>query len=42
MDQNETIFTRIMDDAGFAAIVKEYLLRSVYRKLNEEIVESSS
>jgi type I restriction enzyme R subunit len=42
MDQNETIFTRIMDDAGFAAIVKDYLLRSVYRKLNETNTVSSS
>ncbi|MBP1908328.1 type I restriction endonuclease subunit R [Methanolobus bombayensis] len=41
MDQNESIFSRIMDDAGFATIVKDYLLRSVYKKLNEDIVESS-
>lgn len=42
MDQNETIFARIMDDAGFASTVKEYLLRSVYKKLNEESVLSST
>jgi type I restriction enzyme R subunit len=36
MDQNQDIFGKIMDDADFATKVKEILIRSVYRKLNEE------
>jgi type I restriction enzyme R subunit len=34
MDANEGMFTKLMDDEGFARDVKEYLLRRVYRRLN--------
>ncbi|MEA1984263.1 MAG: hypothetical protein U9N13_01260 [Euryarchaeota archaeon] len=42
MDQNEDIFAKIMDDTDFATKVKEILIRSVYRKLNEENAISSA
>lgn len=35
MDQNQDIFNKIMDDKAFAAVVKEYLLRKVYKRLNK-------
>ncbi len=35
MDQNQDIFNKIMDDKAFAAVVKDYLLKRVYRRLNE-------
>ncbi|MFH0947789.1 MAG: type I restriction endonuclease [Elusimicrobiota bacterium] len=35
MDQNQEIFNKIMDDKAFSAIVKEYLLKRVYDRLNE-------
>lgn len=34
MDQNQDIFNKIMDDKAFAAVVKEYLLKRVYNRLN--------
>jgi len=36
MDQNQDIFNKIMDDKAFAAVVKEYLLKKVYGRLNED------
>lgn len=36
MDQNQEIFKRIMDDKTFADIVKDYLLRKVYKRLRED------
>lgn len=41
MEQNEDIFAKIMDDTDFANKVKEILIRSVYKKLNEEGIASS-
>jgi type I restriction enzyme R subunit len=35
MDQNQDIFNKIMDDTAFAAVVKDYLLKKVYTRLNE-------
>lgn len=35
MDQNQDIFNKIMDDNAFAAVVKDYLLKKVYKRLNE-------
>lgn len=35
MGQNEEIFARIMDDKEFATQVKDVLMRSVYKRLNE-------
>jgi type I restriction enzyme R subunit len=34
MDQNQDIFNKIMDDKTFAAVVKDYLLKRVYNRLN--------
>ncbi|MDA0525166.1 type I restriction endonuclease subunit R [Methanococcoides alaskense] len=42
MEQNGDIFAKIMDDTDFASKVKEILIRSVYKKLNEEVVALSS
>jgi type I restriction enzyme R subunit len=42
MEQNEEIFAKIMDDTDFASKVKEVLIRSVYRKLNEVNAASSA
>jgi len=36
MDQNQDIFNKIMDDKAFAAVVKDYLLNKVYKRLNIE------
>ncbi len=36
MDQNQDIFNKIMDDRAFAAVVKDYLLKKVYKRLNVE------
>lgn len=41
MDQNQDIFNKIMDDKAFAAVVKEYLLKRVYKRLNELKDEST-
>lgn len=35
MDQNHEIFNKIMEDKAFSAVVKEYLLKRVYSRLNE-------
>ena len=42
MEQNGDIFAKIMDDAEFATKVKEILIRSVYRILNEGSATSSA
>ncbi|RZL19837.1 MAG: type I restriction endonuclease subunit R [Pedobacter sp.] len=34
MEQNHEIFTRIMDDATFAALVRDYMLNKVFKRLN--------
>jgi len=36
MDQNQDIFNKMMDDAAFATLVKDYLLKKVYKRLSEE------
>jgi len=43
MDQNEDIFNKIMDDKAFSAVVKDYLLKRVYQRLNVQggIVEEA-
>jgi len=41
MDQNQDIFNKIMDDKTFASVVKEYLLKRVYKRLNELKNESA-
>lgn len=33
MDQNQDIFTKMMDDSEFGGLVKDYLLKKVYRRL---------
>lgn len=35
MDQNQDIFNKIMDDKAFAGVVKDYLLKKVYERLNK-------
>lgn len=35
MEANEEMFTKLMDDEQFARTVKEFLLKKVYRRLNE-------
>lgn len=35
MDQNKEIFAKIMDDEQFAETVKSWLMKQVYKKLNE-------
>lgn len=35
MDQNQDIFNKIMDDKAFSSVVKDYLLKRVYKRLNE-------
>ncbi len=37
MDQNQEIFTRILDDAEFGDAVREWMLKKVYQRLNEEV-----
>jgi len=41
MDQNQDIFNKIMDDKAFAAVVKDYLLKRVYKRLSETEEEKS-
>ncbi len=36
MDQNQDIFNKIMEDTTFAGVVKDYLLRRVYKRLSQE------
>jgi type I restriction enzyme R subunit len=33
MDQNQDIFSKMMDDKEFGGLVKDYLLKRVYRRL---------
>ena len=35
MDQNREIFAKIMDDEQFAETIKNWLMKQVYKKLNE-------
>jgi type I restriction enzyme R subunit len=35
MDQNQEIFEKILEDKGFGDLVKELMMKKVYRKLNE-------
>ncbi len=35
MDQNEEIFNKIMEDKAFAGLLKEYLMKRVYGRMNE-------
>ena len=41
MDQNQDIFNKIMDDKAFATVVKDYLLKRVYKRLSEDDEEKS-
>ncbi len=41
MDQNQDIFNKIMDDKAFAAVVKDYLLKKVYDRLNKDSGDKS-
>ena len=35
MEQNKEIFAKIMDDNVVAEVVKDYMLKKVYKRLNE-------
>ena len=35
MEQNQDIFSKIMDDKDFGALVKDYMLKKVYERLNK-------
>ncbi len=37
MDQNQDIFTKIMDDSEFGKVVKTFMLKKVYEKLREAV-----
>ena len=39
MDQNEDIFKKIMDNKGFRKVVEHYIMKKVYKRLNEEKAE---
>jgi len=41
MDQNQEIFNKIMDDKTFAGVVKDYLLKKVYGRLNQTNTDKS-
>jgi type I restriction enzyme R subunit len=36
MEQNKDIFVKIMDDKVVADVVKDYMLKKVYKRLQEE------
>jgi len=36
MDQNQDIFNKIMDDKAFSSVVKDYLIKKVYKRLNAQ------
>ena len=40
MDQNQEIFEKILEDKAFGGLVKEWMLKKVYFKLNEEVANS--
>jgi len=40
MDQNQEIFEKILEDKAFGGLVKEWMLKKVYTKLNEEIANT--
>jgi type I restriction enzyme R subunit len=35
MEQNQDIFAKMMDDKEFGGIVKSYMLKKVYNRLNQ-------
>jgi type I restriction enzyme R subunit len=35
MEQNQDIFSKMMDDKDFALLVKNYMLKKVFKRLNE-------
>ena len=39
MDQNQDIFAKIIENKSFGSLVKELMMKRVYKKLNEEIAE---
>jgi len=36
MDQNQEIFEKILEDKKFGDTVKEWMMRKIYRKMNDE------
>jgi type I restriction enzyme R subunit len=37
MDQNQDIFEKILEDKAFGSLVREWMMKKVYDKLNEAI-----
>jgi type I restriction enzyme R subunit len=35
MDQNQEIFEKILEDKAFGGLVKELMMKKVYRRMNE-------
>jgi len=35
MEQNQDIFSKMMDDKDFGSLVKDYMLKKVYERLNK-------
>jgi len=35
MEQNQDIFTKMMDDKDFGGLVRAYMLKKVYERLNK-------
>lgn len=40
MDQNQEIFKKILEDKAFGGLVKDWMLKKVYARLNEEIANT--
>ena len=36
LDQNQDIFSKMMDDKDFGALVRNYMLKKVFNRLNEK------
>jgi type I restriction enzyme R subunit len=39
MDQNKDIFNKIMEDKSFSSVVKDYLIKKVYKRLNIQEID---
>jgi type I restriction enzyme R subunit len=37
MDQNQEIFEKILEDKKFGDTVKEWMMRKIYRKMNDKL-----
>ena len=37
MDQNQDIFEKILEDKAFGSLVREWMMKKVYSRLNEDV-----